>query len=98
MYLITVEGGDGSGKGLATQMIAEILHQEFTFSGIDVTAEPRRDAELGFTVEAVEPVKRACGLIYFAADRMDHSHTWIDLLSRGMQWLVNAMSFSLYQG
>ena len=25
MYLITVEGGDGSGKGLATQMIAEIL-------------------------------------------------------------------------
>ena len=41
MYLITVEGGDGSGKGLATQMIAEILHQEFTFSGIDVTAEPR---------------------------------------------------------
>ena len=50
MYLITVEGGDGSGKGLATQMIAEILQQEFTFSGVDVTAEPRRDAELGLLV------------------------------------------------
>ncbi|MEE2758565.1 MAG: dTMP kinase [Candidatus Thermoplasmatota archaeon] len=80
MYLITVEGGDGSGKGLATQMIAEILQQEFTFSGVDVTAEPRRDAELGLlAVEAVRtgqagPVREA---VYFAADRMDHSHTWI---------------------
>lgn len=80
MYLITVEGGDGSGKGLATQMIAEILADEFTFAGVDVTAEPRRDAELGLlAVEAVRtgeagPVREA---VYFAADRMDHSHTWI---------------------
>ena len=80
MYLITVEGGDGSGKGLATKMIAEILQQEFTFSGVDVTAEPRRDAELGLlAVEAVRtgdagPTREA---VYFAADRMDHSHTWI---------------------
>jgi|TARA_B100001146_G_scaffold35048_1_gene28464 dTMP kinase len=80
MYLITVEGGDGSGKGLATQMIATILQQEFTFSGVDVTAEPRRSAELGMmAVEAVRtgdagPVREA---VYFAADRMDHSHTWI---------------------
>jgi dTMP kinase len=80
MYLITVEGGDGSGKGLATKMIAEILQQEFTFAGIDVTAEPRRDAELGLmAVEAVRtgeagPTREA---VYFAADRMDHSHTWI---------------------
>ncbi|MCH2636989.1 MAG: dTMP kinase [Candidatus Thalassarchaeum sp.] len=80
MYLITVEGGDGSGKGLATQMISEILQQEFTFAGIDVTAEPRRNAELGLmAVEAVRtgaagPVREA---VYFAADRMDHSHTWI---------------------
>ena len=80
MYLITVEGGDGSGKGLATQMIAEILQQEFTFAGVDVTAEPRRKAELGqMAVEAVRtgeagPVREA---VYFAADRMDHSHTWI---------------------
>ncbi len=80
MYLITVEGGDGSGKGLATQMIAEILQQEFTFAGVDVTAEPRRNAELGLmAVEAVRtgdagPTREA---VYFAADRMDHSHTWI---------------------
>ena len=80
MYLITVEGGDGSGKGLATKMIAEILQQEFTVAGIDVTAEPRRDAEFGLmAVEAVRtgeagPTREA---VYFAADRMDHSHTWI---------------------
>ena len=31
MYLITVEGGDGSGKGLATKVIAQVLEKEFTF-------------------------------------------------------------------
>tara|TARA_Y100000994_G_scaffold195925_1_gene165539 strand:- start:247 stop:1599 length:1353 start_codon:yes stop_codon:yes gene_type:complete len=104
MYLITVEGGDGSGKGLATQMIAEILHQEFTFSGIDVTAEPRRDAELGLlAVEAVRtgdagPVREA---VYFAADRMDHSHTWIrPRLSQGHAVVSerNVHSSLVYQG
>ena len=25
MYLITIEGGDGSGKGLATKVVAEVL-------------------------------------------------------------------------
>lgn len=80
MYLISVEGGDGSGKGLATQMIAEILEDEFTFTGVDTTAEPRRDAALGqMAVEAVRtgeagPVREA---VYFAADRLEHSHTWI---------------------
>ena len=104
MYLITVEGGDGSGKGLATQMIAEILNQEFTFSGIDVTAEPRRDAELGLlAVEAVRtgdagPVREA---VYFAADRMDHSHTWIrPRLSQGHAVVSerNVHSSLVYQG
>ncbi|MBN17189.1 MAG: dTMP kinase [Euryarchaeota archaeon] len=104
MYLFTVEGGDGSGKGLATQMIAEILEQEFTFSGVDVTAEPRRDAELGLlAVEAVRtgeagPVREA---VYFAADRMDHSHTWIrPRLSQGRAVVSerNVHSSLVYQG
>ena len=104
MYLITIEGGDGSGKGLATQMIAEILQQEFTFSGVDVTAEPRRDAELGLlAVEAVRtgeagPVREA---VYFAADRMDHSHTWIrPRLSQGRAVVSerNVHSSLVYQG
>ena len=104
MYLITVEGGDGSGKGLATQMIAEILQQEFTFAGVDVTAEPRRNAELGLmAVEAVRtgeagPVREA---VYFAADRMDHSHTWIrPRLSQGRAVVSerNIHSSLVYQG
>ena len=104
MYLISVEGGDGSGKGLATQMIAEILKKEFTFSGVDVTAEPRRDAELGLlAVEAVRtgeagPVREA---VYFAADRMDHSHTWIrPRLGRGRVVVSerNVHSSLVYQG
>ena len=32
MYLITVEGGDGSGKGLAAKVIAHVIEKEFTFS------------------------------------------------------------------
>ena len=104
MYLITVEGGDGSGKGLATLMIAEILQQEFTFSDVDVTAEPRRNAELGLmAVEAVRtgeagPVREA---VYFAADRMDHSHTWIlPRLSQGRVVVSerNIHSSLVYQG
>ena len=31
MYLISIEGGDGSGKGLATKVIADVLEKEFTF-------------------------------------------------------------------
>ncbi len=104
MYLITVEGGDGSGKGLATQMVAEILDQEFTFPGVDVTAEPRRDAELGLlAVEAVRtgdagPTREA---VYFAADRMDHSHTWIrPRLAEGRAVVSerNVHSSLVYQG
>ncbi|MDP6907160.1 MAG: dTMP kinase [Candidatus Thalassarchaeaceae archaeon] len=104
MYLITIEGGDGSGKGLATQMIAEILEQEFTFAGVDITAEPRRDAELGLlAVQAVQtgeagPIREA---VYFAADRMDHSHTWIrPRLSKGHVVVSerNVHSSLVYQG
>ena len=104
MYLITVEGGDGSGKGLATKMISEILQKEFTFSGVDVTAEPRRDAELGLlAVEAVRtgdagPTREA---VYFAADRMDHSHTWIrPRLGQGRAIVSerNVHSSLVYQG
>ena len=32
MYLITIEGGDGSGKGLATKIVSEVLHKEFSFT------------------------------------------------------------------
>ena len=47
MYLITLEGGDGSGKGTATKMVAEILRQEGSFTSTQVTAEPRRTHPLG---------------------------------------------------
>ncbi len=80
MYLITIEGGDGSGKGLATTIVAELLEREFNFSSVEVTGEPRRDHPLGRL--AIDSVRRKthtpeqeAGL--FAADRVDHSHGWI---------------------
>tara|TARA_B100001113_G_scaffold202516_1_gene165983 strand:+ start:6355 stop:7707 length:1353 start_codon:yes stop_codon:yes gene_type:complete len=80
MYLISVEGGDGSGKGLATKIVAEILDKEFTFTSVEKTAEPRRDHPLGrlaidsVKMQSLKPEGEA-GL--FAADRLDHSHGWI---------------------
>ena len=80
MYLISIEGGDGSGKGLATKVIAEILEKEFTFTSVEVTGEPRRDHPLGrlainsVRTKTMTPEGEA-GL--FAADRVDHSHGWI---------------------
>tara|TARA_B110000438_G_scaffold135387_1_gene130909 strand:+ start:4599 stop:5951 length:1353 start_codon:yes stop_codon:yes gene_type:complete len=80
MYLITVEGGDGSGKGLATKVIAQVLEKEFTFSSVEITGEPRRDHPLGrlainsVRTKTMTPEGEA-GL--FAADRVDHSHGWI---------------------
>ena len=80
MYLITVEGGDGSGKGLATKVIAQVLEKEFTFSSVEGTGEPRRDHPLGrlainsVRTKTMTPEGEA-GL--FAADRVDHSHGWI---------------------
>ena len=47
MYLFSIEGGDGSGKGLATEIVSEILQSEFCFTSVDTTAEPRRDHPLG---------------------------------------------------
>ncbi|MDG1540046.1 MAG: dTMP kinase [Candidatus Thalassarchaeaceae archaeon] len=80
MYLFSIEGGDGSGKGLATQIVHEVLQSEFCFRSVEVTAEPRRDHALGRL--AIDSVRRQtlspeqeAGL--FAADRLDHSHGWI---------------------
>ena len=104
MYLITIEGGDGSGKGIATKMLEEILIEEFSFFGIWVTGEPRREHPLGqLAVEAVRtgeagPVREAS---LFAADRLDHSHAWIlPRLKKGMAVLSerNVHSSLVYQG
>ena len=80
MYLITIEGGDGSGKGLATKVVSEVMRKEFPFVSVSVTGEPRRDHPLGRL--AIDSVRRKtttpeneAGL--FAADRVDHSHGWI---------------------
>ena len=103
MYLITVEGGDGSGKGVATKIIAEIC-DEFSFTDVAITAEPRRDHPLGqLAVEAVRtgeagPVREAS---MFAADRLDHSHAWIiPKLKEGLVVVSerNVHSSLVYQG
>ncbi|SUZ60293.1 uncharacterized protein METZ01_LOCUS13147, partial [marine metagenome] len=80
VYLITIEGGDGSGKGLATKVISEVLAREFSFTSVEVTGEPRREHPLGrLAIEAVRKQtmtpEQEAGL--FAADRVDHSHGWI---------------------
>ena len=86
MYLISVEGGDGSGKGEAARIIGELL-TSFPFPKIHSTHEPRRHSELGKLALASvmkgdkTPLEEA-GL--FAADRLDHSHTFIKpLLDKG---------------
>ena len=80
MYLITIEGGDGSGKGLATKVVSEVMRKEFPFVSVSVTGEPRRDHPLGrLAIDSVRrkttSPEREAGL--FAADRVDHSHGWI---------------------
>ena len=104
MYLISVEGGDGSGKGLATKVIAQVLEKEFTFSSVEVTGEPRRDHPLGrlainsVRTKTMNPEGEA-GL--FAADRVDHSHGWIlPLLEEGRVVVSerNIHSSLVYQG
>ncbi len=80
MYLITIEGGDGSGKGLATRVVSEVLQRDFSFTSVEVTGEPRREHPLGrLAIDAVRKRKMSpeeeAGL--FAADRVDHSHGWI---------------------
>ena len=45
MYLISVEGGDGSGKGEAARILLELIG-EFPFPHANSTHEPRRHSEL----------------------------------------------------
>lgn len=103
MYLITVEGGDGSGKGEAARILLE-LAAEYPFPEIHATHEPRRHSELGkLALTSVKlgnktPLEEA-GL--FAADRLDHSHTWIrPLLQKGHIVISdrNIHSSLIYQG
>tara|TARA_B100000683_G_scaffold257316_1_gene278691 strand:- start:491 stop:1834 length:1344 start_codon:yes stop_codon:yes gene_type:complete len=80
MYLFSIEGGDGSGKGLAAEIVSDILQSEFCFTSVETTAEPRRDHPLGrLAIDSVRKQTLApeeeAGL--FAADRLDHSHGWI---------------------
>ena len=46
MYLITVEGGDGSGKGEAVRILS-YLANKMAFPNVHVTHEPRRHSQLG---------------------------------------------------
>ena len=103
MYLVTVEGGDGSGKGEAARILGELL-QEFPFNEVIMTHEPRRHSELGkLALASVKlgnrtPLEEA-GL--FAADRLDHSHTFIQPhLERGAIVVSdrNIHSSLIYQG
>ena len=103
MYLITVEGGDGSGKGEAVRIIAELLNQ-YPFNEVHLTHGPRRHSELGkLALESVKignktPLQEA-GL--FAADRLDHSHTWIRPKLESGEVVVsdrNIHSSLIYQG
>ncbi len=103
MYLISIEGGDGSGKGEAARIIMELVNQ-YPFPQVHSTHEPRRHSELGkLALESVKkgnktPLQEA-GL--FAADRLDHSHTWIKpLLEQGHIVISdrNIHSSLIYQG
>ena len=103
MYLISVEGGDGSGKGEAARILGELLN-EFPFPEVVMTHEPRRHSELGkLALSSVKlgdktPLEEA-GL--FAADRLDHSHTIIrPLLASGAVVISdrNIHSSLIYQG
>ena len=103
MYLITVEGGDGSGKGEAVRILQE-LARSYSFPIVHLTHEPRRHSQIGaLAMDAVKtgdktPLEEA-GL--FAADRIDHSHTWIrPRLARGELVISdrNVHSSLIYQG
>ena len=103
MYLISIEGGDGSGKGEAARIILELVN-DYPFPQVYSTHEPRRHSELGkLALDSVKtgdktPLQEA-GL--FAADRLDHSHTWIKpLLEKGNIVISdrNIHSSLIYQG
>ena len=46
MYLIAVEGGDGSGKGEAVRILKEVA-SDFPFPAVTPTHEPRRSSPIG---------------------------------------------------
>ncbi|MEO2121319.1 MAG: hypothetical protein ABGX44_05845, partial [Candidatus Poseidoniia archaeon] len=77
--MISVEGGDGSGKGEAARILKEIV-SDFPFPAVVMTHEPRRTSPIGMlALESVKkgdktPLQEAA---LFAADRLDHTHTWI---------------------
>jgi len=104
MFLISIEGGDGSGKGFATRTVSEVLRSEFCFSSVETTAEPRRSHPLGrLAIESVRKnvtsPEQEAGL--FAADRLDHSHGWILPRLREGRAVVserNVHSSIVYQG
>ena len=80
MFLFSIEGGDGSGKGLATKIVSEVLESDFCFTSVESTGEPRRNHPLGrLAIDSVREKsmspEQEAGL--FAADRLDHSHGWV---------------------
>jgi len=103
MYLIAVEGGDGSGKGEAVRILKEVA-SDFPFPAVSMTHEPRRSSPIGsLALAAVKeggqtPLQEAA---LFAADRLDHTHTWIlPRLKRGELIISdrNIHSSLIYQG
>ena len=80
MYLIAIEGPDGSGQGAASRIVNDTIRAEFTATGTWLTAEPRKHAPLGkMAIESVRdegtlPIEQAT---FFAADRLHHSHVEI---------------------
>ena len=103
MYLISVEGGDGSGKGEAVRILRQLI-RNYPFPEVHLTHEPRRHSEIGaLAMNAVKTGNKTAleeaGL--FAADRIDHSHTWIrPRLERGELVISdrNVHSSLIYQG
>ena len=104
MYLITVEGPDGSGKGVASRIACDTIRMEFTATGSWLTAEPRKHTPLGKMAiesvrdEGVSPIEQAT---LFAADRLHHSHVEIrPRLERGEVVVSdrNVISSIVYQG
>ena len=104
MYLITVEGPDGSGKGVASRIVCDTIRTEFTATGSWLTAEPRKHTPLGKMAiesvrdEGVSPIEQAT---LFAADRLHHSHVEIrPRLERGEVVVSdrNVISSIVYQG
>ena len=104
MYLITIEGGDGSGKGLASRIICDLLEKDGSFTSVELTAEPRRRHPLGrAAIDAVKEKKHTPEheAKLFALDRLDHGLNWmLPRLSKGSVVVCdrNIHSSLVYQG